>query len=171
MTERIVLDPKSRFSAPNFYPQLLRGNGKSDIGSYADSILEKSSHLSAYRRRRLLFREMTAIHLDRAQESIWPNTTVKVQRIGQHVTQFMPIFIPWNKQSRSNELNDGPRPAFSLSLKNDQLVQKYSRCNKNQSVEVGRCHSLLRKATSSIVPESGIKKSFLSIKKPINHRA
>jgi hypothetical protein len=28
-------------------------------------------------------------------------------------------------------------PASSLSLKNDQLVQKYSRRNKNQSVEVG----------------------------------
>jgi hypothetical protein len=64
-------------------------NGKSDIGSFADSILKKSSHLSAYRRLHLLFRQMTAIPLD------------------------LPV------------------PASRLSLKNDQLVHKYSRCNKN----------------------------------------
>jgi hypothetical protein len=103
--------------------------------------------------------------LDRAQEFIRPNTALKAQRIGQHVTHFMPIFIPWNKQSSSNELNDGPLPVSSLSLKNDQLVQKYSRRNKNQSVEVERCHSLLCKAISSIAPKSGIKRSFISIKK------
>jgi hypothetical protein len=108
---------------------------------------------------------------DRAQEFIRPNTAVKVQRIGQHVTQFMPIFIPWNRQSSSNELNDEPLPVSSLALKNDQLVQNYSRCNKNQSVEVGRCPNLLRKAISSIAPESGIKRSFILIKKPVNHRA
>jgi hypothetical protein len=102
---------------------------KNDIGSFADCILKKSSHLSAYRRRRLLLRQMTAIPLD------------------------LPV------------------PASSLFLKNDQLVDKYSRCNKNQSVEVVRCHSLLSKAISSIAPESGIKKSFISIKKPVNHRA
>jgi hypothetical protein len=66
---------------------------------------------------------------------------------------------------------DLPVPASSLFFKNDQLVHKYSRCNKNQSLEIGRCHSLLRKATSSIAPESGIKRSFISIKKPVNHRA
>jgi hypothetical protein len=30
------VDPKARFSGPNFYPQLLIGNGKSDVGSSAD---------------------------------------------------------------------------------------------------------------------------------------
>jgi hypothetical protein len=55
-----MVDPKSRFSAPKFHPQLLMGNGKSDIGSFADCILKKSSHLSTYRRRRLLFRQMNA---------------------------------------------------------------------------------------------------------------
>jgi hypothetical protein len=83
----------------------------------------------------------------------------------------MPIFMPWNKQSSSDELNDGPLPTSSLSLKSDRLVQKYSRCNKNQSVEVGRCHSLLRTAISSIASESGIKISFISIKKTVNHPA
>jgi hypothetical protein len=124
-----LVDPKSHFSAPNFYPQLLMGNGKSDIGSFADCILKKLCHLSAYRRRRLLFHQMTAIPLD------------------------LPV------------------PASSLFLKNDQLVHKYSRCNKNQSVEVGRCHSLLQKAIPSIAPESVIKRSLISIKKPVNHRA
>jgi hypothetical protein len=89
--------------------------------------IEKSSHLSAYRRRCLLFRQMTAIPLN--------------------------------------------LPASRLSLKRDQSVQKYSRCSKNQSVEVGRCQSLLRKTISSIAPESGIKRSFIAIKKPVSHRA
>jgi hypothetical protein len=40
------------------------GNGKSDIESFPDWILKKSSHLSVYHRRRLLFRQMNAIHLD-----------------------------------------------------------------------------------------------------------
>jgi hypothetical protein len=40
------------------------GDGKSDIGSFADCILTKSSHLNAYCRRRLLFRQKTAIHFD-----------------------------------------------------------------------------------------------------------
>jgi hypothetical protein len=35
------VDPKSRFLAPNFYPQLLTGNGKSDVGSFADCTLKK----------------------------------------------------------------------------------------------------------------------------------
>jgi hypothetical protein len=60
----LKVDPKSRFSAPNFYPQLLMGNGKSDIGSFADCILKKSSLLNTYRRRCLLFRQMTSIPLD-----------------------------------------------------------------------------------------------------------
>jgi DNA-binding transcriptional regulator/RsmH inhibitor MraZ len=34
------VDPKSRFSAPNFYRELLMGNEKSDIGSFADCILK-----------------------------------------------------------------------------------------------------------------------------------
>jgi hypothetical protein len=55
-----LVDPKSRFSAPNSYPQLLMGNGKSDIGSFADCFVKKSSHLSAYRRRRLFSRQMNA---------------------------------------------------------------------------------------------------------------
>jgi hypothetical protein len=124
-----LVNPKSRFSAPNFEPRLLMGNGKSDIGNFADCTLKKSSHLSAYRRRRLLFRQMTAIPLD------------------------LPV------------------PASRLSLRNDQLMHKYSHCNKHQSIEAGRCHSLLRKAISSIAPESGIKRSFISIKKPVNHCA
>jgi hypothetical protein len=40
------------------------GNRKSDVGSFADYILKKSSHLSAYPRRHLLFRQVTAIPLD-----------------------------------------------------------------------------------------------------------
>jgi hypothetical protein len=66
---------------------------------------------------------------------------------------------------------DLPVPASRLSLKNAQLVHKYSRCNKNQSGDVGRCHNLLRKAISSIAPERGIKRSFISIKTPVNHRS
>jgi hypothetical protein len=37
---QILGDPKSRFLVPNFFPQLLLGNGKSDIGSFADYILK-----------------------------------------------------------------------------------------------------------------------------------
>jgi hypothetical protein len=51
---------------------------------------KKSSLLSAYRRRRLLFHQMTASPLD------------------------LPV------------------EALVLSLKNDQFMQKYPRCNKNQ---------------------------------------
>jgi hypothetical protein len=127
--ERKLGRSKIPFFGPKFLPTIIDGQWKERYRKFYKLHIEKLSHLSAYRLRRFLSRQITAIPLD------------------------FPVSAP------------------SLFLKNDQLVQKYSRCNKHQSVEVGRCHSLLRNAISSIAPESDIKRSFISIKKPVNHGA
>jgi hypothetical protein len=56
---------KMPFFGNKFSPQLLIGNGKSDIGSFADCILKKSPHLSAYRRH-----QMTAIPFNLPVEAL-----------------------------------------------------------------------------------------------------